>query len=345
MVETAEIDSAIWSNIASHKIKDAQIDPFGFCNAKCWFCPVRYQKNPLHAAKHMPVDMMDKILGDLASEKSSPNGVVSKDFNHFYTAHYNEILLYKHLEEMLRLARSYGFRTMILSNGTNFSEKNVEILSKYKDVISGINLNIPAFEEKLWQDRSGVTSTSFDEMINGIKGAMCEFPELVSVGGFSIGVNIPTSDSMYESGGWMKLGKNAPKIDLSPEGEQYQQVALAKQILPNLNIFPVSSLIDRASILASFDVIDNSEAIVRFRPGSKQVVNCSNGATGRLYGWLHVNAIGEAFICCNDYNFDYVFGSFKDSNLKDIWLSESHANMISHSLKTICTKCSSAVWE
>lgn len=344
VVENQVVDDSIWSNLLSTKITDAQIDPFGFCNAKCWFCPVRYQKNPIHAAKHMPVDLMDKILGNLASEKTSPNGVVSPNFRHFYTAHYNEILLYKHLEQMLELSRHYGFMTMILSNGVNLTEEKVEILARFKDVISGINLNIPAFEEELWRDRSGVVSVDFSDVVAGVKRTMKAFPEAVANGSFSIGVNIPTEHSLFESGGWMKLGPNAPKIDLSIEGEQFQQIKLAKTLFPKLTIYPVSSLVDRAAFLSDAGVIDNSDAISRFKVGGTKVVNCSNGEKGRIYGWLHVNALGEAFLCCNDYNFDYTFGSFVETDLKKLWFSNRHGEMIQRALGTICKNCASAVW-
>lgn len=293
----------------------------------------------------MPVDLMDKILGELASEKSKENGIVDKDFCHFYTAHYNEILLYKHLEQMLELSRGYGFRTMILSNGTNLTEEKVEILSRYKDVISGINLNIPAFEESLWRDRSGVTAIPFDDVVSGVKRTMKAFPEYVANGGFSIGVNVPTRGSMVEVGGWMKLGPNAPDIDLSADGEQAQQVTLGKSLFPGLNVYPVSSLVDRAAFLANVGVIDNSEAILRIRPKEAKVINCSNGIRGRIYGWLHVNAVGEAFLCCNDYNFDYVFGSFSEMNLHQIWFSNKHGEIIQRALGTICRNCASAVWQ
>ena len=63
-------------NLSKYKITDAQIDPFGFCNAKCWFCPVRYQKNPPHAAKHMPVDVLDKILSELIKEKEEADAPI-----------------------------------------------------------------------------------------------------------------------------------------------------------------------------------------------------------------------------------------------------------------------------
>jgi hypothetical protein len=337
----------IKENLSKYKITDAQIDPFGFCNAKCWFCPVRYQKNPPHAAKHMPVDLLDKIFSELIKEKEKPNGVVEANFNHFYTAHYNEILLYKHLDEMLYLAKCYGLKTMILSNGVNLTEEKVEILQRHKDVISGINLNIPAFEDGLWQERSGVTRYSFDHVRQNVLRTMEAFPEYTANGAFSIGVNIPTAPHMEENGGWMEMLENAPDIDLDPlTGESPKQVALAKSLFPGLTIYPVESLIDRASILAEHKVINNAKAIKRYNKGDKiRVVGCSNGRIGRIYGWLHVNALGEAFLCCNDYDFDYTFGNMNDSTLDEIWRSEEHAAMIERALGSICVSCASAVWK
>ena len=337
---------SVLDNLKTFKITDAQIDPFGFCNAKCWFCPVRYQKNPPQTAKHMPVDLMDKILSELHKEKHKSNGVVDNNFWHFYTAHYNEILLYKHLEEMLLLARCYGFKTMVLSNGVNLNEEKVEILQKYKDVVTGINLNIPAFEDGLWQERSGITRYSFSHLADNVLRTMKSFPELTESGNFFIGVNIPTSAHQEQNGGWMEMMENAPDIDLNPQtGESQRQVKLAKSLFPGLNIFPVESLVDRASILAEHKVIDNSKAILRLKGDKTKVVGCSNGKTGRIYGWLHVNALGDAFLCCNDFDFDYTFGSLNENSLNSIWQSDSHVSMIERALESICTSCSSAVWE
>ena len=334
-------------NLDKYKITDAQIDPFGYCNAKCWFCPVGYQKNPPHAAKHMPVDLLDKIFSELIKEKEKPNGVVEANFYHFYTAHYNEILLYKHLDEMLYLAKCYGLKTLILSNGVNLTEEKVEILQRHKDVISGINLNIPAFEDGLWQERSGVTRYEFDHVRQNVLRTMEAFPEYTANGTFSIGVNIPTAPYMEENGGWMEMLENAPKIDLNPlTGESPKQVALGKSLFPGLNVYSVESLIDRASILTEHKVIDNSKAIARFNKGDKtRVVGCSNGTIGRIYGWLHINALGDAFLCCNDYDFDYTFGNMNDNTLDEIWRSEEHAAMIERALGSICVSCASAIWK
>lgn len=335
----------IKENLNKLKITDAQIDPFGYCNAKCWFCPVKYEGNPIHAAKHMSLDVLDKILYELYKEKKDVNGIVSSSFEHFYTAHYNEILLYKHLEELLLLTRCYGFKTMILSNGINLTDEKVEILKKYKDVISGINLNIPAFEDGLWQERSGITRYSFDYLKSNIKRTMDAFPEYVKNKTFSIGVNIPTSRNLYENGGWIEMMENAPKIDLNPvNGESYQQISIAKKLFPELNIYSFESLIDRAGILAKYKVINNNKSISNFKNEKQEVINCANGLSGRIYGWVHVNSLGELFLCCNDYNFEYVFGNIKEQSLKEIWQSDKHIEIIEKALKKICASCSSAVW-
>jgi len=336
----------IKTNLNKYKITDAQIDPFGFCNAKCWFCPVKYQGNPTATAKHMSVDLIDKIFSELIKERDKQEGVVNKGFNHYYTAHYNEILLYKHLDEMLMLSKCYGLRTMILSNGANLTEEKVEILKRNKHVISGINLNIPAFEDGLWQERSGITRYSFDHIKENVLRTMKAFPEYTQNGAFSIGVNIPTLPHMEENGGWMEMMENAPRIDLDPNnGESKKQVEIAKSLFPGLNIYPVESLIDRASILAEHKVINNAKAIARFKGEKEKVVGCSNGKIGRIYGWLHVNSLGDTFLCCNDYDFDYTFGNMNDSTLDEIWRSDAHADMIEKALESICMSCASAIWE
>ena len=338
-------NTTILDSLKLKKISDLQLDPFGFCNAKCWFCPVRYKKNPTETMKHMPIELMDKIFNEIVVEKTKPNGLVSKNFSHFYTAHYNEVLLYKHFEEMLFLAECYGFKTMVLSNGINLTKEKTDIIKKHINAISGINLNIPAFEEDLWRDRSGIKIGSFEKLINNIKYAEKNLQSLVSSGAFSIGLNIPTKYAQYDNSGWIDFLEDAPKIDLSEKGEGFQQVKKAKEIFPNMNIHHVNSLVDRAGILKEYNVIDNSRVIQKYKGKRTKVIDCTNGDNGRIYGWLHVNSIGEAFLCCNDYDFEYTFGNFNNQSLEQIWLSQEHISVIEKALSTICTRCVSAKWE
>ena len=84
------------------KIQKMQLDPFGFCNAKCWFCPVRYIPQPKEGGGNMSLDLMEKIFHDLSEEKKRPDGVVDPRFKFFTTAHYTEVLLYKHINYLIK---------------------------------------------------------------------------------------------------------------------------------------------------------------------------------------------------------------------------------------------------
>ena len=78
---------------------------------------------------------------------------------------------------------------------------------------------------------------------------------------------------------------------------------------------------------------------------NKKVVGCRNAweVGGRPFGWIHVNANGECFLCCNDYSMmGTVFGSFEKGNLRDFWVTEKHAEVIQHSYDTMCRTCTSA---
>jgi sulfatase maturation enzyme AslB (radical SAM superfamily) len=50
-----------------HKISQMQLDPFGVCNAKCWFCPVKYKGNPKEGKEVMSIELLEKIIVNLLS--------------------------------------------------------------------------------------------------------------------------------------------------------------------------------------------------------------------------------------------------------------------------------------
>jgi hypothetical protein len=94
----------------------------------------------------------------------------------------------------------------------------------------------------------------------------------------------------------------------------------------------------------------NKSAIVRnLQRGdeTKKVIGCSNGKEvgGRPVGWVHVNAAGKVFLCCNDYDMEVQFGDFKTQELKDFWGKEEHKRKIQESFDTICRGCASAIFE
>jgi hypothetical protein len=332
------------------KIDQMQLDPFGVCNAKCWYCPVKYNGNSAEGREVMSPELLEKIIKNMTDERNREDGLVSKNFGGFYTAHYNEILLYPHYEKFLEICNKYGMCSMILSNGMALTPEKVDLIKKYKHVVNGICLNIPAFDVLTWSKRSGFDISLFDKLMSNIKYAMEVLPEKVHDKSFSIQINCVNKQSFVEDGGWLTKGYDFPQdIDLDLiNGELVQQEKLAKSLFLNLNIFTVPSLIDRAGLLNN--VISNKWAIERYLmkdDKNRKVIGCGNGREvgGRPIGWLHVNAAGDAFLCCNDYNFSFKFGNFKTQELRDFWGKEEHQEKIKKAYETICRDCASAVFE
>ena len=349
LIEVSDFDK-IKNEFNKHKISQLQLDPYGVCNAKCWYCPVKYKGNPIEGREVMSVELLEKIIKNLIDEREKPAGLVSKAFNGFYTAHYNEILLYPHFEELLKLCRKYKLVTMVLSNGVPLTRDRIDILKKYQDVLSGICLNTPAFDAETWSKRSGINIKQFDTLIDNITYAVEQLPNMVKNKAFSIQINGVHDLSFGDKGGWLEKGEQFPTdIDLNVQsGELVQQEKKARELFPNVNIFTVPYLIDRAGLLD--EVITNKHAIERNlmkNNQNKKVIGCGNGREvgGRPIGWVHVNATGKAFLCCNDYDMEMQFGDFKTQELKDFWGNDSHIKKIEESYNTICRNCASAIFE
>lgn len=338
-VDTREL---IKLNLKKYKIEQAQIDPFGYCNAKCWFCPVRYSPNPSEGKVQMPIELFEKIIAEMIFERSKPDGIVSKKFNGIYTAHYNEVLLYKHFEKMLEVLSKYNLYTMILSNGINLTPDKIDLIKKYSNIISGICLNIPAFEPELWEKRSGIKKEKFTQLIDNINYARINLKNLVSNKAFSIQVNGIDETSKFQNSGWLEVGFEAPDISLNENEEQLQ---LAKKLFPEVNSFKVPHLIDRAGKLHQLGIISNKKAVDKYLK-KKRVVGCFHGDEigGRPFGYLHVNSAGNLFLCCHDYDFETNFGNINENSMREIWFSEKHIDVIENSFNNFCTNCASSKW-
>jgi hypothetical protein len=343
----------IREKVQKYKIHQLQLDPYGVCNAKCWFCPVRYKGNPVEGREVMSLELIEKIIKNFVEERDKEDGLVHKHFSSFYTGHYNEVLLYPHFEGLLEICEKYRVSFMILSNGVTLTPERVEVILKHRSAINSIHLNIPAFEPELWSKRAGVSVRLFDKMVSNVKNAMEKFPDLVSNGAFSLQINGSDSTSFNGSGGWLDKGPDFPTdIDLDPvNGELATQERIANELFGGLKIFKVKSLIDRAGLLDN--IMTNKNAITNNLMGGnpdKKVIGCSNGRfsadkEGRDYGWIHVNSAGKVFICCNDYDMEIQFGDFKTQSIGDFWGSEDHTQKIQLAYDTICRNCANAIFE
>lgn len=314
------------------KIKKMQLDPFGFCNAKCWFCPVRYIPQPEEGSGNMPISLVEKIFSDLSEEKRKSNGVVDPRFNFFTTAHYNEVLLYKNIEQLFELARKHKFTTYVLSNGISLNPRNSDLISEYRDVVVHIGLNIPAFQKDLWAKRSGFSPDQFDRLMSNIEYAK----EKLSYLDFHVIVNGISHNQV--NSGWVTLGPEFKDHNYDLENEHREQLQLAEKIFPNQYI-QKGQIFDRAGYIDN--ILSNKEWTKR-NLRDKKIVGCSNFGD-RTSEWIHVNSAGKVFLCCNDYNFEYVYGDLTTQNLAEIWRSEKHIQTIEKAFGGICTGCTSAV--
>lgn len=320
------------------KIRSVQIDPFGFCNAKCWFCPVRYKPQPEVGSSAMSVDLLEKILSEIDAEKKKPNGLIEPSLELILTAHYNEVLLYKHIEDLFKLLRKYNLKTFVLSNGISLHKDKVDLIKEYLDVIPQVGLNIPAFERELWASRSGFSPDQFDRLMGNLRYAEEQFnPIKYNIQIHVNGVDASDFVSKTKKGnGFEELGIN---LDMRT-GEHEAQYWLARKLFPKWHVTK-SSLFDRAG---SIDILNNQDYI-RQVASEKQVVGCNSWGGDRVTQWLHVNSAGQTFLCCNDYNFDYTFGDLSVQTLEQIWASDRHVQVLDKALDQFCSKCMYAVFD
>ncbi|MCK6413523.1 MAG: SPASM domain-containing protein [Azonexus sp.] len=309
---TARSRDEILACLQNTPLRIGQIDVNGKCNAKCWYCPVRYEGNPAEFAVQMPLEMLDEILGKL---RSSP--LIPADFRFLYTCHYNEVLLYRHFAELPGVFRKHGFATMILSNGTPLTPDKTDIILANQDVIWGLALNIPALEEGDWARKTGFPASMHRKLLRNLD-------YLHEHRGATIQVNCATNAASV-------LGEG-----MSNTREEAEAIAAAfRQRYPAFKVSLQTWLSDRAGKLGEHGAISLQQ------DARRAVIGCSHSANegGRVFGWLHINARGELFLCCDDYEMRYRFGDLTRQDFAEAWLAQEHIDAIEASRKGICRHC------
>lgn len=330
----------IKNRLRDSKIQRLAIDLFGFCNAKCWYCPVRYIPQPEEGKKQMPIQDLERIFRKLLIERNDPNGCVDPNFNLVLTTHYSEVLLYKDFEKFLQLCRRYKLKTFVLSNGVNLTPEKIDLINQYTpDVVEELGLNIPVFENaELWAKRSGFPEKRFDDVIKNLE-YLHEHPISRKLGDrVRLIIN-----GLDETSFRFNLSKG-PKfdelgIDMDQEtGEKARQIDLAKRKFPKFDICP-SDLYDRTGLIS--DYITEAPYMEKHSKG-KEVIGCMNWGD-RAYEWLHLDSSGNAFLCCNDYYYEYKYGNILEEDLREMWRGQNHIDMIEKAFNGICRKCASSV--
>jgi MoaA/NifB/PqqE/SkfB family radical SAM enzyme len=326
-------------------IKAVQLDVNGICNSSCWFCPVAYAGNPKSAIRDMPLSEIENIFIQLTEGKGD---FVDPKLSIVFSANYNEVLLYKEFDAMMDLYAKYNFQTNILTNGVNLTKSKTDLLIKHRNSIQGILLNVPSSDPETWSKYVGMNIKLFPKVIDNIKHFIEENNKLENPIFIHLMINGINEMSLTENGGWLDLLENAPKMDLSLEsGDLKKEYDRFKLIFPGLSISSAHHLYDRAAHLETFKIMTQRFAIEKYlKPKGGRVVGCNGGlgVRSRTNEWVHINANGDLFICCADYDFETVYGNAFKSTIKEIWHSKDRSDMVQDSYSKMCTSCSAAIW-
>lgn len=307
-------------------ISVVQLDPNTICNNKCWYCPVKYFPYPSETCSVLSVANLDKILQQL-SRRDGTN--IHGELRWVHTGHYNEILLYPYFEEMLEMFRKYGFWTIIHSNGTNLTKARTRTIKEYPDVIKLVCLNIPSGNEKDYKEFTGRCGGVWEKLIRNIDYYLFETkstPEIcINVNGFV--KNIVETE----------LLSNAPTISEETTNQQYEQLI---SIFPEIKVNR-SQLIDRAGLLKKAGILSNA---TMYAKENETVIGCKHSSetnllNSRMFGWAHINAKGNMFLCCDDYYMEYVYGNALEDDITKIWRSDRHTDTIFKAMNSICRSC------
>ena len=315
-------------------IKHINIDPNGVCNAKCWFCPVAYLGNSKENRANMPIEMMENILKQIDEGRGDfvdPNIEIKNN-----PIHYNEMLLYPHLKEMLDLHRKYNIRMYVYTNGLNLTPSKSDLIKQYPDVVTRILLNVPSIERYQWAKFTGFNEKLFDKIINNLKYANDELSKIFKGDKLMLMVNGVDESTKTENGGWLKVLDKAPEYEKKEHQTIFQEI---KNTFPNFDLVFRPNLSDRNGSLSELGVISNQEAIQEKHTG--KVVGC---------GWnfpdeyLFISATGNVYLCADDFAYESIYTNIKNKTIKEIWQSKQRKEMIEKSYSSMCVKCSKAVW-
>lgn len=325
-------------------IQYVQLDPNGLCNAKCWYCPVAYEGNPKSIMQNMPIDLMEDIFKQLDAGRGD---FVDINMKMIVPYNFNEVLLYPYFKEMLELLRKYNFVIPLSTNGVNLTNSKVDLIKQYPDVVVSILLNVPSAFPDEWAEQTGFNIKLFDKVINNIRYAVDQLPDLVKNNKLKFIFNHFDANSVDDKDGWSQLMDNAPTIDLDLEnGSAIRTKTKFKEIFPEINSVEAHEVLDRLGFFERIGIFTNAPYIIRdIKKNKEKIIGCYFDGDSQTENVLHINADGSVHLCCQDFNMESIFTNVKDKSLKEIWHGIERRKAIKEAYNTFCKDCQYAVWE
>jgi len=291
------------------QITNIQIDPNANCGSKCWFCPVRYIDRP--AGQTMPQPLFEQLLDGI--QEGVRFGSISDTYT-LWLSSYNDILLDPLLPHRLEALRSRGMRFCCLTNGIGLL-KHHALLHEYRDVVVCYSVDLPAGNAASYAAHTQNTATTFKNILKGLRSLHALDPDHYSQA-VHIGIN-GAHDADWN--------RSQLIYDL-PVGDTDRQLKELQAQLPQYpRIEAMRPLCDRAGHLSQH-AIDNKIS----RPGT---TGCD-----RLTEWLHVNSLGQAYTCCQDYLEEHQFADLTTQTIHQA-LQLDRSSVIQKTRTDLCEKC------
>jgi len=290
----------------------------------------------------MSLDLFESVVKQIADGRGT---FVDPNFSLLFTAHYNEVLLYDNFEKMLEILGKYKMSTVIFTNGVPLTKENVDIMKRHHYAIATILLNIPSYEKESWSMMTGFNKNVFDKLLGNLDYLFEKMDKQAKRGLVQLVVNSLDTNSLPESGGTVQPLERMPKIDLSLDtGHLAKTKEFYENRYPLMKVSTNNYLIDRAGYLAREKVMTNLPTVLNHNKGSKtKVIGCMDSFS-RTDSWIHINANGDVFLCCDDYDFETVYSNIADKSLEEIWNSSERKEAIKKAQSTLCTNCIHAIW-
>lgn len=316
------IREEVRANLEKNKIKVVQLDVNGQCNARCWFCPVKYEGNPRETAVNMPMDKVESVIRKIRKSPLCNN----KDI---IFSNFSEVLLYDDFEGLVRLTKDHGYRTMIYTNGVALTPRVIDVISSNTDVVYKVLLNVPSLDKTSWAIRTGLSEKIHGTLMNNLEYLHDTLGNRIPI---DIQMNAATNPVSS------KERELYPNMVYTPRDEFKDDVDRMRSTFGAFKVYG-SGLIDRCGILSDHGAYKNHRVDELYE---NEVVNgCSqsSGGVSKIYSLMCINSVGDAFVCCNDFRMDFKFGNVFEQSIEELWLSEKHVDSICKMFSTFCHRC------
>ncbi len=138
-------------------ITKIEIETSTYCNYKCEFCPVRYNKR---ARKNIDINLFHEILRQ------------AKDYKYikYVTLHaYNEPTVDKRFYDYADAIQRFNLKLELYTNGSGITKDMIEYLSKYISLHSVI-INFPSIDQSTYEQMTG--SATYEKVVSAIDTMM-----------------------------------------------------------------------------------------------------------------------------------------------------------------------------